>query len=70
VKPLVPAAVLLLGLAYTTLGLITRSQEEDGTRRCTCLPDCWCQCHPLLGIYRWVFPFMHRDLADTVGDPM
>ena len=50
VKRLVPAAILF-GLVYTALGLITRSQEEGGGRRCMCLPDCWCQ-RPLLGIYR------------------
>jgi hypothetical protein len=31
---------IALGFAYTALGLITRSQEQDGDRRCTCLPDC------------------------------
>jgi hypothetical protein len=68
-KRVVPAAILFLGLAYTTLGLITRAQEDNGDRRCTCLPNCWCQ-RPLIGIYRWVFPFMHRDIGEVARDPL
>jgi hypothetical protein len=50
-------AVLMIG--YTGLALWTRAREAIGRLSCRCDPDCWCR-KPGLGLFRWVFPYLHE----------
>jgi hypothetical protein len=46
--------------AYLTLALRGLARERSGTRTCECHAECWCK-RPGLSLFRWVFPFGHRD---------
>ncbi len=54
-------ATRLLG-AYLVVAVLTRLAESVGVHRCGCAADCWCQRSPL-SLFRWVFPYGHRDVA-------
>ncbi len=47
---------------YLLAALIGRLAESRGKTVCGCAANCWCK-KPLLGAFRWVFPFRHRSLT-------
>ncbi len=47
-------------LGYVAAGLHSLYQESQGQRTCTCAPDCWCK-RPGLNVFRWVFPYGHKE---------
>jgi hypothetical protein len=51
-----------LGL-YLLFALIGRFVEGTGAVTCGCAADCWCK-RPVLGTFRWVFPWGHRSAED------
>ena len=51
-----------LGL-YLLFALIGRFVEGMGAVTCGCAADCWCK-RPVLGTFRWVFPWGHRSAED------
>jgi hypothetical protein len=52
------AVTWALGL-YLLSALVGRFVESMGVVRCRCSGDCWCRL-PVLGAFRWVFPYGHR----------
>lgn len=50
--------VVWLTGSYLLLAAAGRALERNGVVRCDCTDECWCK-HPLLGGFRWVFPYGH-----------
>jgi len=48
--------------AYVLVAVLNRVAEVLGLQRCGCAPGCCCK-RPVLGIFRWVFPYRHRGYS-------
>lgn len=44
---------------YLLFAVIGRFVEGMGAVECGCADDCWCK-RPVIGTFRWVFPWGHR----------
>lgn len=56
---------------YLVLALGNKAAEAAGAIRCGCADDCWCK-QPGLILFRWVFPWGHRNehhADEHVPDP-
>jgi hypothetical protein len=57
------ALISLAGL-YLLFAVTGRFVEGMGAIECGCADDCWCK-GPVLGTFRWVFPWSHRCLPQS-----